>query len=87
MRITTRLIKRGTGNRLKPPAKWVKKIKDDDIRNVVEQEYYISPSRALKISKAKSVKEAKRIRAKLLDEIVTIHKKNNIERLIKCISD
>lgn len=85
--ITKRLLKRGTDNRLKPPAKWVKKIKDDDIRNIVEQEYYISKSRALKISKGKTLAEAKKIRAKLLDEIVTIHKKNNIERLLKCISD
>lgn len=71
-KITKKPIKRRyTSNRLKPPAKWVMKIRHEGIRNLVEQEYYISPSRALKISKAKSVKEAKRIRAELLDSEIT----------------
>lgn len=45
--------------------KWIKQIKNVDIRNLVEQEYYINALHSKQIAKAKTLDEAKKIRSAL----------------------
>lgn len=41
---------------------WIKRIADAEIRNLVEQEYYINPQRATEYAKCSSAEEIKQLR-------------------------